>query len=156
MFALAKVTGAKFEQILYKSGSETVTGLLSGQVDVIVQNPSDIIPQIKAGKLRMIASASPVRWPELPDVLTLKEQGFSVEIDSWLGVATPKGTPSSRVKVLEAAALAAMKDPQVDKNFKAIGIDPVGLTGAEYRKALEEGSKVMGKAIKEANLPRID
>lgn len=156
MFALAKVTGAKFEQILYKSGSETVTGLLSGQVDVIVQNPSDIIPQIKAGKLRMIASASPVRWPELPDVLTLKEQGFSVEIDSWLGVATPKGTPSSRVKVLEAAALAAMKDPQVDKNFKAIGIDPVDLTGAEYRKALEEGSKVMGKAIKEANLPRID
>lgn len=156
MFDLAKATGGKLEQILYKSGAETVTGLLSGQVDVIVQNPSDILPHLEAGKMRLLASASPIRWPEQPDVPTIKEQGFPVEIDSWLGVAAPKGTPPAHVKVLEAAVLAAMKEPQVQKNFKAVGVDPAGLTGAEYKKALAEGYEIMGKAIKDANLPRVN
>lgn len=156
MFELAKTTGAKFEQILYKSGTETVTGLLSGQVDVIVQNPSDIVPQIKAGKMRMLASASPIRWPEFPDIPTIKEQGFPVEIDSWLGVAAPKGTPPERVKVLENAVLTAMKNPATREGFTAIGVDPAGLTGADYKSALAEGYEVMGKAIKDANLPRVN
>lgn len=156
MFELAKITGAKLEQTLYKSGAETVTALLSGQVDVIVQNPSDIIPHVKAGKLRLLASASPIRWPEFPDVPTIKEQGFPVAIDSWLGVAAPKGTQQEKVKALEAAVLAAMDDPSVQENSKAIGVDPVGLTGAEYKKALADGYRIMGKAIKDANLPKVN
>lgn len=156
MFELAKKTGAKLEQILYKSGAETVTALLSRQVDVIVQNPSDILPHVQSGSMRLIASASPVRWPELPDVPTIKEQGFDVEIDSWLGIAAPKGISPEQRNFLEAAALAAMKDETVQRNFMAIGVDPVGLTGEEYRKALEEGYEVMGRAIKDAGLPRIN
>ncbi|NYT84814.1 Bug family tripartite tricarboxylate transporter substrate binding protein [Pollutimonas harenae] len=156
IFELAKVSGGKFEQILYKSGAETVIGLLSGQVDVIVQNPSDILPHIAAGKIRMLASASPIRWPEQPDVPTIKEQGFPVEIDSWLGLAVPKGTSPDHVKVLESATLAAMNEPKVQENFKAIGVDPAGLTGAEYKQALADGYEIMGKAIKDANLPRVN
>lgn len=156
LFELGKKTGVKFEQIPYKSGAETVTALLSKQVEVIVQNPSDILPHVKSGAMRLIASASPVRWPELPEVPTIKEQGFDVEIDSWLGLAAPKGIAPEHRDFLEAAALAAMKDPKVQENFRAIGVDPVGLSGAEYRKALEEGYEIMGRAIKDAGLPRIN
>lgn len=155
MFELAKVTGGKFEQVLYKSGAETVNALLGKQVDVIVQNPSDILPHVQAGTMRLLASASPIRWPELPNVATMKEQGYNVEIDSWLGIAAPKGTPPERVKALEAAAIAAMNDPEVQTKFKAIGVDPATLTGAQYRKALEDGYKIMGEAIRAAKLPRI-
>jgi len=155
MFELGKVTGGKFEQILYKSGAETVSALLGKQVEVIVQNPSDILPHVSAGTMRLLASASPIRWPELPDVPTLKEQGYDVEIDSWLGIAAPRGTAPEQLRVLQEAAIAAMNDPQVQEKFKGIGVDPATLTGAEYRKAVQDGYETMGRAIKAANLPRV-
>ena len=68
MFELGRKSGGKFEQVSYKSGAETVSALLGGHVDVIVQNPSDIVPHVKAGKMRLLASASPMRWKELPEV----------------------------------------------------------------------------------------
>lgn len=155
MFELARVTGAKFEQVSYKSGSETVAALLGGHVAAIVQNPSDIMPHVKSGKVRLLASASPMRWVEQPDVPTLREAGYPVEIDSWLGLAVPKGTPADVVKKLEAAALTSIKDPAVSRNIAQLGVDPATLTGKEYEDVLKKGYEEMGKAIKAANLPRV-
>ncbi len=156
LFELGRKTGATFEQVSYKSGMETVVALLSGQVEVIVQNPSDVMPHIKAGKLRLLASASPVRWSEMPHVPTLREAGYDVEIDSWLGLAVPQGTPRSVVEVLQTAVQAAMKSPELMRSFANIGVDPVSLSGREYLDMLTRGYEQMGKAIKEANLPRIN
>lgn len=156
LFELGRVTGGKFEQISYKSGTETVTALLGGQVEVIVQNPSDILPHIASGKLRMLASASPMRWIELPDVPTMKEQGFDVEIDSWMGLAVPKGTPRPIVDQLQAAALDSVRNPEVAKRLTGLGVDPSPLTGKQYEEVLQTGYVQMGKAIKAANLPRIN
>lgn len=155
MFELANVTGAKFEQVAYKSGAETVAALLGGQVSAIVQNPSDIMPHIKSGKMRLLASASPMRWVEQPDVPTLREAGYPVEIDSWLGIAVPKGTPADVVKKLETAALAAIRNPAVSQNITQLGVDPATLSGKEYEDVLKKGYEQMGKSIKAANLPRI-
>ena len=132
-----------------------MTALLSKQVQVIVQNPPDIMPQVKAGKLRMLASASPMRWPELADVPTIKEQGLDIEIDSWLGFAVPKGTPPAIVKVLEEATLKAMNDPALSERMTQMGVDPVALSGQQYLEILEKGYIEMGRAIKAAKIPRI-
>ena len=156
MFELGRKTGAKFEQVSYKSGAETVIALLSGQVEVIVQNPLDVLPHIKAGKMRLLASASPVRWPEMPHVPTLKEAGYDIEIDSWLGLAVPKGTPRPAVDALQTAIQAAMKSPELMQHFANLGVDPVSMSGGEYLDLLIKGYEQMGKAIKEANLPRIN
>ncbi|MBI4966460.1 MAG: tripartite tricarboxylate transporter substrate binding protein [Desulfomonile tiedjei] len=156
LFELGRLTGAKFEQVFYKSGAETVTALLGGQVEVIVQNPSDILPHVKSGKMRLLASASPVRWPELPDVPTVKEQGYPVEIDSWLGIAVPKGTPPDVIERLASAAGTTMMDSVVRDNLNRMGVDPANLSGKEYRDTLKQGYEKMGSAIKAANLPRID
>lgn len=155
IFELTRLAGAKFEHISYKSGGEAVTALLSKQVQVIVQNPPDIMPQVKAGKLRMLASASPMRWPELADVPTIKEQGLDIEIDSWLGFAVPKGTPPAIVKVLEDATLKAMNDPALSERMTQMGVDPVALSGQQYLEILEKGYIEMGRAIKAAKIPRI-
>ena len=127
--------------------------LVGGQVDVIVQNPSDIVPQVKAGKLRLLASASPMRWTEMPDVPTMKEQGYDVEIDSWLGIAFPKGVDKSIRDKLEKVAITALKSPTTANVFAAGGMDPTALTGEQYRKMLVKDYDVMGKAIKAANIP---
>ncbi len=152
---LGRLTGGTFEQISYKSGAETVTALLSGNVSVIVQNPSDVIPHIQSGKLRMLASASPMRWPEFPDVLTMKEQGFEVEIDSWLGLAVPRGTATGSVAILQNSVLKAMQDPALRERLNQLGVDPAPLTGKAYLDILEKGYIEMGQAIKAANLPKI-
>ncbi len=152
---LGRLTGGKFEQISYKSGAETVTALLSGNVSVIVQNPSDVIPHIQSGKLRMLASASPMRWPEYPEVPTMKEQGFAVEIDSWLGLAVPKGTAAETVAILQNSVLKAMQDPGLTARLNQLGVDPAPLTGKAYLEILEKGYIEMGRAIKAANLPKI-
>ena len=155
IFELSRLTGAKFEHISYKSGAEAVTAVLSGQVQVIVQNPPDILPHIRAGKLRMLASASPMRWVELPEIKTMKEQGYNVEIDSWLGLAVPKGTPAAIVNTLEKAALTAMADPALAARLTNMGVDPAALTAKAYLEILEIGYIEMGRAIKAAKIPRI-
>ena len=155
IFELTRLAGAQFEHISYKSGGEAVTALLSKQVHVIVQNPPDIMPHIKAGKLRMLASASPMRWPELPDVRTIKEQGFDIEIDSWLGLAVPKGTSAAIVKVLEDATLKAMSDPALSARMTQMGVDPASLSAKQYVDILEKGYIEMGNAIKAAKIPKI-
>lgn len=155
MFDLGRRTGANFEQVSYRSGSETVVALLGGQVEVIVQNPSDVIAQIEAGKLRLLASASPVRWPEFPDIPTLREAGFDVEIDSWLGLAAPRGTPAEIVQRLEASTLAATRTPALVEAFRRIGVDPASLTGAEYAQLARDGLERMRESIAAANLPPI-
>lgn len=155
MFDLGRHTGAKFEQVSYRSGSETVVALLSGQVQVIVQNPSDVISQIEAGQLRLLASASPVRWPEFPDIPTLREAGFDVEIDSWLGLAAPRGTPAAVVARLESALLAATRTPELAESFRRIGVDPASLSGAEYARMSREGLEQMRESIAAAGLPPI-
>lgn len=154
MHELGRKTGGKFEEVNYKSGAETVAALLGGQVDVIVQNPSDILPHVKAGKMRFLASASPMRWKELPEVPTLKEQGYDVEIDSWIGLAYPKGAPKAIRSKMEAVAMTATSSAQVMRAFEAAGVDPVALSGADYRTKLVEGREVMGAALKAAKLPR--
>jgi len=155
MSELGRASGGKFEQISYKSGPETVIAVLSGQVDVAVPNPSDVLPYLKSGKLRLLASASPTRWPEEPNVQTLREVGYPVEIVSWMGLAVPKGTPADIVAKLQAASLAAVKDEDVRKNFMQLGVEPATLTGKEYEDVLKKGYEDAGRAIKAANLPRI-
>ncbi|MBV1795898.1 tripartite tricarboxylate transporter substrate binding protein [Siccirubricoccus sp. G192] len=152
LFELARLTGARFEQVQYRSGAETLVALLGRQVDVIVQNPSDVVPQIRAGQLRFLASASPMRWREFPEVPTFREAGYDVEIDSWLGVGVPKGTPREIVAKLEAAALAALRDPAVAEQIAATGVDPEALPGSEYEALLAKGSESMAPMLRRAGL----
>lgn len=155
LLELGRVSGGKFEQIAYKSGGEVTTALLGGHIEALVQNPSDILPHVASGKMRLLASASPMRWPEIPDVPTLREAGYPVEVDSWIGLAVKKGADEASVKQLETACLNAVKDTETSERIARLGIDPAGLTGAEYLEALKSGYETMGQAIKAANMPRI-
>lgn len=155
LLELGRVSGGKFEQIAYKSGGEVTTALLGGHIEALVQNPSDILPHVASGKMRLLASASPMRWHEVPDAPTLREAGYPVEVDSWVGLAVKTGAPAEAVQRLESACLNAVKDPDVAERIAKIGIDPSGLTGAEYLDALKSGYETMGAAIKAANMPRM-
>lgn len=152
LLRLGMVSGGKFEFIPFKSGPDAVTALLGSQVEAVVQTPSDIMPHVQAGKLRLLASVSPVRWPEQPDTPTIKEAGFDVEIDSWTGIAAPRGLPADVRKRLEGAALQAVRAPAYQEKMNQLGVEPAGLGAEEYRAMLERGYKEMGTALQAAGL----
>ncbi|MDB6001571.1 MAG: hypothetical protein JWP52_3270, partial [Rhizobacter sp.] len=152
MYELGRKTGAKFEQVLYKSGGETVMALISGNVEAIIQTPSEIMPHVTSGKLRLLASVSPSRWPDRPEMPTMAESGFDVQIVSWMGLAVPKGTPPAIVERLQQSMFTAMKDKELLKAYGTMGIDPVIMSGAEYEQKIKEGFVEMGKVMKEAGL----
>jgi tripartite-type tricarboxylate transporter receptor subunit TctC len=151
-FELGRKTGAKFEQVLYKSGNDSVLAVLTGDVQAVIQTPSEIMPHVESGKLRLLASVSPSRWPNRPDMPTMLEVGFDVQIVSWMGLGVPKGTPPAVVTRLQQSMFQAMKDQNILKSFATMGIDPVSLTGEEYAKKVADGYVEMGKKLKEAGL----
>lgn len=152
MFDLGKKTGGKFEQVLYKSGNDTVMALLAGQVEAIIQTPSEILPHVESGRLRLLASVSPSRWALMPELPTMKEQGFDVQIESWQGMAGPKDLPPEMVARIEKSLLDAMKNPEVIAQYEKMGLDPVSMTGEEYGAAVRKGLAETGKALKELGL----
>lgn len=152
MFELGRKTGAKFEQILYKSGGETVLALVAGQVEAVIQTPSEIMPHVQSGKLRLLASVSPSRWPDRPAMPTMAESGYDVQIVSWMGLGVPKGTHPAIVTRLQESMFVAIRDKDVLNQFRTMGVDTVQMSGTEYARKISEGYVEMGRAMKEAGL----
>ncbi|HYG45247.1 MAG TPA: tripartite tricarboxylate transporter substrate binding protein [Bordetella sp.] len=154
-FDLGRKTGGKFELISYKAGPEASLALLGGQVAVIAANPPDVIGHLQAGKLRLLASGSSQRWPEYPDVPTLKEAGYDVSVEAWAGVAVPAGTAQAIVERLESSMKRALEMPEVQAKIRQIGADPEFMDGKAYTQYLMEEREKTGAIIKDAGIPRI-
>lgn len=108
-----QVTGANLTHIPYKGTAGAVTDLLAGRVEAAFFPVHAVLPHVKAGKLRMLATISDKRTPWTPDVATLIEQGVrGVDIDSWIGMFVPQGTPANVVNRLaqEVTTLLGQSD----------------------------------------------
>lgn len=148
---LGKLTGAKFELVNYKSGTETITELIGGRVQSAISQPSDVIPHVESGALRMLASPGVSRWPQYPDVPTLHELGYDVRLMSEIAIVAPAGTPPSVVEKLRQAAFAAVDNPKVKEQFDRLGMDPMKKTGQEVKSMIRENFLANGPAMRELN-----
>lgn len=100
---IQKATGAEFNIVSFKHGTEANMALLGGHVDFGLGNPSEMAGQMDAGKLRALATATDKRLPYLPNVPTLKEEGIDVSIAQIRGIWGTKNMPKEVVQYLEAA-----------------------------------------------------
>ncbi len=126
--------GVKFEHIPFKSGGEVVAAILSGQVTMAFADAGPALPQIKSGKLRALATSGAKRFPELPDLPTMKEAGIDgVEVDGFSALVAAAGTPKAIVKKLEAEVIAIVNAADVKESFKKIGLVSAGTTGEEIK-----------------------
>jgi len=142
----------KFDIVNYKSGAEVSSALLGGQVQAILANPADILPHLPTGKLRILASASPNRWPELPDVPSIKEMGFDVGAESWTAIAAPKGTPKDIMRKLEQAVLEIAQKREFQEALSKLGNDPIRVSGAEFETSVRKRAVEWGESLKKADL----
>lgn len=109
--AFEKATGVRFNHIPFAGGGPSVTALLGGHVQAVSVSPPEGIPQVKGGKLRIIALFSEKRMGDFPDVATVREQGIDFSMSQWRGLAAPKGTPPDVIKLLHDAFQKGMQDP---------------------------------------------
>ncbi|MDB5898954.1 MAG: putative Bug-like extracytoplasmic solute binding receptor, family [Ramlibacter sp.] len=150
---LQKLTGGKFDQVTYKSSAESVSAAMGKQVDVILQGPSEYAELVKAGKLKVISSASAFRLPWFPDVPTIREQGYDIAISGIIGVAAPKGIPEDARKTLEAAIHKVVSSNEY-KGFLAndFGIKNYPANSTEFARLIDNGFPVMRDMIKTYNI----
>lgn len=155
LLRVAKLTGARIEQIPYKSGSESVNALLGGQVPAILQSTGELMPLITSGRIRLVAAIGANRWPEQPDVPTLREQGFDVAYDSWVGLVYPRSTPQAIVQQVEQAVQSALESKDFTQQLVNLGLDAVFIPGARFRTMLQEGNVEIGRIIAEGGLKQV-
>jgi len=152
MLLLGKTVGLQWDNVTFKSGAETATALLGGHVDAASVNPVDVISFIEAGRLRLLASLSDTRWKWVPDVPTARELGYNIHMSGWMGFGTPKGVPGPIMERLREAFREASRDPEFLENLERFYILPDYKTGDEYRRTLQEDSKVNESLLKEFGL----
>jgi tripartite-type tricarboxylate transporter receptor subunit TctC len=130
----AKAAGIKVTTIPGSGGSDAITKLVGGHVDFGGGHPIEVLPHIKAGRLRALAVAFEKRDASVPDVPTFRESGFDVvTAGSVKGVAVPKGTPKDVTAYLEKKFKEVTEDAEFQKIMKDIG-QPVMYQGAEEYK----------------------
>ena len=113
--------GANPTLVPYRGTGPALNDLVGGQIDYIVDQSLNVIPQIKAGTIKAYAVAAPKRLESLPDVPTTQEAGIDFIFSAWNAMVAPKGTPPDVVAKLVAALNKALDDPEVVKRYVELG-----------------------------------
>jgi tripartite-type tricarboxylate transporter receptor subunit TctC len=117
------VTGIKLQYVPYRGTAPAMTDLVAGQIDLIVDQTSNSISQVRAGTIRAYAVTDTKRVESAPDIPTTDEAGLAeFHMTLWSGLWVPKNTPKDIVAKLNAAAVDALNDPAVRKQLENLGL----------------------------------
>lgn len=146
-------TGADITFVPYKGAAAAVADLLGGQIQVAMTSKAVLLPLIQEGKLRAVAVTSDERWPELPDVPTVRESGFEgMPGYLWLGLLAPAHTPAAVIDKLNAAVNAGLKSPEVQASFAKLRLETRAMTPQEFAAKLAEEARLWAAAVKESGV----
>ena len=150
---LANTAKVKFLHVPYRGEAPSFTGLLTGDVDFVINTTTVAVPQVKSGEVRGIAVTSRTRWKDLPDVATVEEAGLpGFELISWTGVAATGGIPRPIASRLNTEVLRAIAVPEIRTRLESFGAEVRGSTPAEMRALVEAQIALWARLGKEANI----
>ena len=116
--------GVKTKYVNYEGGTELMTSVMRGETDLGASELSQVLSLVEQGRLRILASASDKRWPGFPNLPTLKELGYDIDLPMLRGVAVKKGTDPAIKKVLEDAFTKAAESEPWKKFMASKSLDP--------------------------------
>lgn len=137
---LSKAIGVPLSPVTYKGGAPLATDIIGNHVPMGTDALASQLELHRAGKLRVLGVAGIKRLSWLPDVPTIKESGYDAfdRANASYAAFVPAGTPKEVVAKLEAALLAAMRNPKVRGQIDRSGLEPTGLPGAELKRMMDE------------------
>jgi tripartite-type tricarboxylate transporter receptor subunit TctC len=149
----AMKAGIKILHVPYKGSSSAVSDLVAGQVQMMFSPASTVLPFIRSGQLKALASTGATRTQSAPDLATIAELGIpDFESSVWMGFMVPNGTPPDIVSRLQSATLEAQQDPQIIAQLKANGIDVVKAGPAEFGQLIKSEADKWAQVIKAGNI----
>ncbi|MFO1336859.1 MAG: tripartite tricarboxylate transporter substrate-binding protein [Burkholderiaceae bacterium] len=147
------MTGIVATVVPYKGSPAVVNALRAGEVDLVFEILSPLLPQVAARALRPLAVTGPQRaapWPEVP---TVAEQGWpAYQVDSWNALAAPAGTPPAAVARLQRAVAEAVNQPGVRSSLRELGVKPQAGTPAEATALLAREIQHWGAVVRAAHI----
>jgi len=149
---LMLTTGIKLNHIPYKGTAPALQDLVSGQIHILMDTPSSMMPHVRGGRIKALGMASEKRIQSAPDIPTLTETGVAVVGGTWVGWLAPAGTPPATIDKLSAQIMPAFKRQDIRDRLVQMGIDPVGSSPAEFDKFLKSEVAKWAKVIKDAGV----
>jgi tripartite-type tricarboxylate transporter receptor subunit TctC len=144
---------ADFTYVPYPGGAPATTALLGGHVTALLENYSEAIEQMRAGKLRALAVTTPTRMDSLPDVPTVAESGYpGYTAQAWFGIAAPVKTPKEALDRLAAAFTESLKAPEVKTKLLDIEMIPVGTCGSAFAAQIRSSHDSYSQIIHDAHI----
>jgi len=137
----------------YKGTGQAVTDLLAGQIDLLFAPAQAVLPHVKAGKLKALATTGAGRPETIPDLPTVAESGLpGYEAVGWFGLLAPAATPRSTVEKLSADANRVLADSEVRTRMQAVGADPAGNTPEAFARFIRDDQAKWAKLMREAGI----
>jgi tripartite-type tricarboxylate transporter receptor subunit TctC len=150
---LMQVTGIKLRHLPTTGGGPAMAAVLGGHAALSALSTGAITPQVRAGKIRVLASASAQRIASFPDTPTLKELGYDAEVYLWTGLFAPKAVPASALTVLRAAVRQAIQDPEFVKASEKMQMPPAYLDADEFKTWWDKDTEMLVAAIRRMPKP---
>lgn len=150
---LLRQAGVTATHVPYRGSAAAMADVLAGNVDFTFSTIPQASPLVREGRLRALAISTRERVPALPNVATVAEQGFpGFELNEWVALWVPAGTPQPIIHRLYEAAAAALAEPAVRQRYADIGILPVGSTPAQLATFAAEQRTRLTELIRAENI----
>jgi tripartite-type tricarboxylate transporter receptor subunit TctC len=142
------MAGIKLIHVPYKGGGPASIAIAGGEIQVLLTPISEILPHIKANRVRPIAVSSATRTTQYPELPTIAETVKGYEFISWMGTFVPAGTPKPIIDRLNAELKKAVADPNVASNLSSQTLDPMHMTPEEFAKHLKSDYEKYENVVK--------
>ncbi len=150
---IKKMTGIDMTHVPYKGGGQAIVDLAGGQVPAAVLGSSTVIPQVKTGRVRILAVTSKKRSTALPDVPTLAESGLSgFDVYQWTALLAPAKTPKTLIARLNADVIGILKQPVVRERLESAGFEPQAGSPQDVEVLIRDGMARWSALVKELKL----
>ncbi len=149
-----RVAGIDMVHVPYKGGAPALNDVLGGQIPVAILVLSNIIPHVKSGKLRVLATLEAQRATAAPEVPTMAEAGLTGHSlpDTWVGVVGPAKLPAPIVTQLHAAIIKALQFADVRARLEAAGFEVKGNTPQQFTAQVEKGFDIYKRIAADAGI----
>jgi len=149
---LMLTTGIKLNHVPYKGTAPALQALAGGEIQLLMDTPSSMLPHVRSGRIKALGMASNKRIQAAPDIPTLTETGVPVVGGTWVGWLAPAGAPKAAVERLSSEIQTLFKRQDIRERLVQMGIDPVGSSSAAFDKFLRDEVAKWAKVIKEAGV----
>ena len=144
--------GLKITHVSYKGGNVAMLEVIANQIPLVMTGLPNLLPQARAGKLKILGITNAKRSPAAPDIPAIAETLPGYDFKNWFGLVAPAGTPKSIVARINQDVNALLKVEQVRQHLLAQGFEVIGGSAAEFARTIDDDTVRFGRALREAGI----